>query len=358
MKKTLVALAALAVSGASFAQVTMTGNFEYHFESYDNTATGQSSGMGVDSSELYFNVVEDLGGGMKAEVNMGIGGLDRSGESGFTARTASNQTAAAYGMDGSIKLSNAIGSVTLKTARGADYLSGGISGVAGFGMDGKIFDNRSIRDSIGFSIPVGAGFKIGASFAEPDHINSWATASGTAANATVSCDGGEGSGSAGCTGARKNSYSLDYAAGAIAANLTYATYDNKPTLGKTDYLFDGALSYDFGVAKVGVGAEGKYYVNSGNRQDVLVGVSVPVGAASIGAQWGQRAFKGYTNSVTASGYSVGLTYNLSKRTYAIVDYAKYDTGAANQSKDADVTALSAGGLSSTNQYRFILGHNF
>jgi predicted porin len=344
MKKTLVALAALAVSGASFAQVTMTGNFEYHFESKDTSGV-QSSGFGTDTSELYFNVVEDMGGGLKTTVNMGIAGLDRSGESTSLSTTNVGATCCGrgtYGLDGSIAISSSVGSVTLKTARGADYLSGGVAGVAGYGLDGKIFDSRSIRDSISFSAPVMAGLKVGASFAEPDQTSSTAT------------DGGEGTGSAGNTKGRKNTYSIAYAGGPLAADFAYATYDNKPANGNTDYLWDAGASYDFGIAKVGAGFENKYYVNSGNRFDTLIGVSVPVGAASINAQYANRAFRSFGTDQNASIWSLGVTYNLSKRTYAIADYAKWDGGAAN----VTTAAAASLGFTSVSYYRFILGHNF
>ena len=65
MKKTLVALAALAATGA-FAQVTMTGEFAYVFQQSTNGTGAQKSGQSVDTSEIYWDAKEDLGGGMRA----------------------------------------------------------------------------------------------------------------------------------------------------------------------------------------------------------------------------------------------------------------------------------------------------
>lgn len=73
MKKTLIALAALAAT-ASFAQVTLSGRIALGLGSY--SATGATAGAGADaaartkvdeySSRLRFAVNEDLGGGMRA----------------------------------------------------------------------------------------------------------------------------------------------------------------------------------------------------------------------------------------------------------------------------------------------------
>ena len=67
MKKTLVALAALAATGA-FAQVTITGNLAMGYAVATNVANGGGdvSGLGVDTSEIDFAATEDLGGGVKA----------------------------------------------------------------------------------------------------------------------------------------------------------------------------------------------------------------------------------------------------------------------------------------------------
>jgi len=75
MKKTLVALAALAAAGASFAQTTngqpgfqVTGNWNAGYSANDykgNTAAGfEQNGFGT--SQLNFRGLEDLGGGMSA----------------------------------------------------------------------------------------------------------------------------------------------------------------------------------------------------------------------------------------------------------------------------------------------------
>jgi predicted porin len=354
MKKTLVAMAVLAASGASFAQVTMTGNFEYHYraDSFSGTgAPGDHSGMGVDSSELYFNAVEDIGGGTKATMNMGIGGLDRSSESGTGAFSLNNCCGnSTYGMDASLAISTAsMGTFTVKTARGADYLSGGVAGVAGYGLDGWIFDSRSVRDSIGYSIPVGP-VKLSFSHAEPNQV--------AANTAAAGYDFGEGFGATGSSAQRKDTIGVNYAAGALVVDAGYASYDNKPTNGKTDYLYDLSASYDFGAAKLGGGLESRAYVGGGTRVDYLVGVSVPVGAVTLGLQFASRALKSSQTGVgdtTANSTALTANYALSKRTYLAANYAREDnTNAAN----ANAAAGIVGDQIAMTRAQILIGHNF
>jgi len=75
MKKSLVALAALAASGAAMAQVTIAGVIDSAYYSYDSKSrdgTLRLAGQGVGDgswagSRIRFSGVEDLGQGMKAE---------------------------------------------------------------------------------------------------------------------------------------------------------------------------------------------------------------------------------------------------------------------------------------------------
>ena len=81
MKKTLIALAVLAASGASFAQVTITGNYTAGYRVSSGvgaTATANGAdqgGLGNDTSALTFEAKEDLGGGMAAGAKMSVDGL-------------------------------------------------------------------------------------------------------------------------------------------------------------------------------------------------------------------------------------------------------------------------------------------
>jgi len=88
MKKTLVALAATAATGA-FAQVAITGNIDLGLLGINSqTATGNYNGLAasnISTSTLAFSGSEDLGGGLKAGFKL---------ESTLTANTASSLDAA------------------------------------------------------------------------------------------------------------------------------------------------------------------------------------------------------------------------------------------------------------------------
>jgi predicted porin len=69
MKKTLIALAAVAVSGAAFAQSTVqiTGNMDVGLVKAGDAKGAFTHGGANSTPSLNFNVVEDLGGGMSAQ---------------------------------------------------------------------------------------------------------------------------------------------------------------------------------------------------------------------------------------------------------------------------------------------------
>jgi predicted porin len=149
---------------------------------------------------------------------------------------------------------------------------------------------------------------------EPDQVSS-----------TV--DTGEGYGATGSSKQRKDAIGVNYSAGSLVVDAGYTSYDNKPANTATDYLYDLSASYDFGVAKLGGGIESRSYVGGGTRLDTLVGVSVPVGALTVGLQFASRALKSSQTGVadaTANSTALTAVYNLSKRTYMAANYYRED----------------------------------
>jgi predicted porin len=171
-------------------------------------------------------------------------------------------------------------------------------------------------------------------------------------------DTGEGYGATGSKDQRKDSIGVNYSAGSLVVDAAYVAYDNKPTNGKTDYLYDLSGSYDFGVAKLGAGVESRSYLGGGTRTDMLIGVSVPVGAVTLGAQFASRALKSAQNGVadaTANSSGVTATYNLSKRTYLTANYLREDNANAANASAATPAALDGATFTRT---QLIIGHNF
>jgi hypothetical protein len=314
MKKTLIALAVLAASGASFAQATVTGNVSMgYLQSTMGSAAGgvDASGFGVDTAELYFDAVENLGGGSKVSAKLGFDTVSRGG---------------VIGGDTLLVYSNAqMGTLTLGSTRGADYLTGGIAAVGNKGLDGAITSARASNDFVSYSFPITPAFKLG--FSHTEGAKTGATPSTTPASNMLGLGLGAGAAGTDIGEQRRNMVYVDYAAGALVANVGYGSYDqqgNTATNFKT--ITRGAVSYDLGMAKLGAGFDNRVYV-TGNRMDYAVGVMVPVGSAlSVGALFAQRTYND-TNDVTKdgtrTGYSLRANYALSKMTSVVFDYQNY-----------------------------------
>ncbi|PQA77596.1 porin [Rhodoferax sp. TS-BS-61-7] len=357
MKKSLIALAVLAASGASFAQVTITGNFTTGYKQTSiaaatttaqgvtqnlaggtgGNAAGDSSGLGIDTSLITFSAKEDLGGGMSVAAEMSIDGLSRGGVAGG---------------DSSLKLTTSVGRVTLQTYKPVDYLSGGISGVGGAGMDNKVFPARSLKDAIGFDT------KIGPVFVGIAHMEQ-ASTSGASGTTGVGAGLGVGaSGSATTVGQRLNSFSVTYVGGPLIANLNYLVYDNRSdgNLGNVSYkdVIRTAASYDFGSFKLGGGFSQLTTVSGATLADGLVAVSVPVGKLTLGANFASETANGFTAGVysgsplivlgagavdqSRTGYGLSASYALSKRTSLIANYANWQAfnGASQRNNETNL----------------------
>jgi predicted porin len=112
MKKTLIALAAVAVSGAAFAQATITGSIAFSVQS---TVADSKNRLDLSDADINFAASEDLGGGMKASVSTSISNEALRGNS-----TAANNT--------TIALSGGFGTIAyVNVLSGQAKLSAGVS---------------------------------------------------------------------------------------------------------------------------------------------------------------------------------------------------------------------------------------
>ena len=330
MKKTLVALAVLAASGASFAQVTITGELAMGFKSTTTagaTTDSTSSGLGVNTSGIWFNATEDLGGGMKMSADMGIEGLDRSMEGGTL-----------YGTNGVLTLSTSAFTFKLLAEEQNPTLSGTVAGVAPgwLGQDGKLFASNSNRDAMSLSTAIG-----------PVTV-AW--------KHTESAAGlGEGKGSTGNSGQGNEGFSAKYSAGALTATAAYNMYDNKGGAGSfavSDNKLTLAAVYDLGVAKIGAGYQSAKKT-SGSTTDTYLAFAVPMGALTIGGEFGNS--KDDLNGTvvagradgTRTGMGLGASYALSKRTTVQLGYRSWDN-----------VANSGLGYGKDTQTRLYLDHTF
>ena len=325
MKKSLVALAVLAASGASIAQVSITGNLTAGFQSTTDASNNTASGLGVDNAEIVFSATEDLGAGLKASAKLGLVDASRG-----NIRNNSNVNTGFGPGDSELAISGGFGKLALSTSRGVDYLSGGVAGVAGIKMDERVFGQRTSTDSVSYLVPVGP-VSVGLSYSEPnDKLGLGLGTSGLPVTSTAS---------------RQVALAIQYADGPLVADAAYLSDENVGDKGH----YRASASYDFGVVKVAGGLERAALDAPSVKKtttDMLLGVSVPMGALTLGANWAQRELSDQVTSVdngSYNGYGLKASYALSKRTALSADYANW-SGTVNGNKQS--------------QYNVLLSHSF
>jgi len=321
MKKTLVALAVLAASGASFAQATITGQYGYGYKS-TTTGTATSSGLGMSDSNVVFGATEDLGGGMKASAQMKLDGLTR---------------AKVGGGDSFVSLSSSMGTLTLGlieydtdlpdqfgTFLGATVATAAVAGS----------DSERVADFARYDVAFGP-------------VGVWVRHTEAAAGT------GLGVGAASSTAQRLNTLGASYAAGPLSAKFDYSVYDNKDAVGFVGYDNRATLggNYNLGVATIGLGYQRTAWTKGASVSDTFIGATTSFGAVDLGVDYLNSKVDGYdaaaaTTGVdkTYSGWGLQAKYNLSKRTNVRFRYYSADTTLANTDK--------------TNSFALALYHNF
>lgn len=338
MKKTLIALAVLAASGASFAQssVTLYGILDIGY-SKNNTATDTT--FGINNGGISFHTPsrfgmkgsEDLGGGLKANFDLQTGNMDL--ENGNVAGIAAKSAISADGKSVTTTATNNFFNreawVGLSGNFGATRLgrttSVATQGQAGFDLNG--ISSSSAMSNIGISPVTWYGSSRRSSQLQYTTPMMGGFDAGLAA--TLSGDN-----------AGKSTFSgrVNYANGPIAAGVTAES--KRADANRTAWAVAG--SYDFGVAKVSAGyvVSELETVASGSVQGgkgLHIGVKAPLGAAYVGAQYAKNT----TNKDSAIEGFAG--YNLSKRTSVYLDAVRvnYNNGALNDTTKYGVGVLHA-----------------
>lgn len=354
MKKTLIALAAVAATSAAFAQssVTVFGVVDAGYNSKSWKADGgknaKSTGVvdgALAGSRFGFRGVEDLGGGLKAEF-MIEQGLSPTSAGLTNARTASS----GFQIEGA---STGLTGRSTTSLNRQSFL--GVSG--GFGAVRLGYQYTNVYELATLSgYHAGAEGVHGADFA---HVAGFAYVGGTRANAityispkfggfTAQFQYGAGTGlqsfennitTASADGqfeAKRTSIMGKYAAGPLSVALAYTAHKNgtsspgpsKPATVTANLTQLGA-SYDFGMAKVG------FTYNTGDN-DIAdktsyreldaysLSASVPFGSTSLVVAYHDIDEKnGNGTKITdGSGYQFGVVHSLSKRTAAYAFYGR------------------------------------
>jgi predicted porin len=349
MKKTLIALAAIgAMTGFAHAQssVTLYGLVDADVQAYKtSTVVGTTvqpltqrriETDGLNGNRWGMRIREDLGGGLAAIANL---------ESGFAIDTgASAQGGLLFGRRANVGLNGGFGTVTIgRNSSSYDDVSADHAMMAQ-----TIFDPSNTNNGFSLAQVTAAGSAASAA-ALLNHAGRTWVGYGTRFNNSVkyiSPTFGGFSGSVMYAFGEDKTTTVN-ASKSISANLKYAngpltvsggyqseqtantnvgianpnTATGKPALENT--LLN--VAYDFGVAKVGAGFNRAKYKDvvvpvylGGNgtatyaaQKEVSLSVAVPIGAATISADYAQS--KGDTLG-KSTGFGVQALYSLSKRT--------------------------------------------
>ena len=339
MKKSLVALAALAAS-AAFAQssVTISGGVSMGVQqstvrAADGTVSGQLTRIAgadiVTGNSVYFTAVEDLGGGLKVtgQIQQRLGA---TAGAGTTAPTDNQNTWLATG-DLFVQVDAGFGSI-----KAGKYTFASNAGYNAFGV-------RALTSLAVTAAATGMGGDNTVQYTTPSISGLTATLGVSVPGTKVGQDPALG-------------LKLNYAAGPLAVQFAQTSSVNGDAraasgavaavtaTGKIMVSTLGA-NYDFGAAKLWT----SYFRRKGDLPAVATapdangftaGISVPVGAATFKAGVMSNA----KTDVLVDRTSYGVDYSLSKRTMLIAEYARDKRAASNDQ--------------ATNNYFVGLSHTF
>ena len=342
MKKSLIALAVLAASGAAMAQssVTLYGVADAavtHVNGDDNW-TGLDSGANK-TSRLGFRGVEDLGGGLKANfvleggfnLDAGDGKSGGATDSGFQFKRQS--TVGLAGNFGEVRLGRELTAAYNATAR---YDVFGSVGIAHSQLwdDGKNLDtttfadpyhyttNQRVSNAITYVSPNFSGFKVAANYGFGEIAGE--NRDGRYFGGGLTYDNGPLSLGLGAERLNK---------GNGAAMQAQSSHD------LTAWSLGG--SYDLGVAKLLAGyrqSTAKDVLGLGDLKNrgYMLAVTAPVGPGLVRAAYNRYEAKFDGEKGVTDQFGLGYVYNLSKRT------SVYGTYAYIKNKDDNALNLSVG----------------
>jgi predicted porin len=299
MKKTLVAVAAIAAFSTAQAEVTITGVVE---TAVVNTGGATLLKNGTNGTEIDFGLSDDLGNGLKATASVAVLASPFDGVAGQNNKAIGRTTSS--GATGSVSLYNSyiglssadFGSVKLGQQFSPTFNAGAVGDVGGRnglssyqagGLTGQV------ASSITYSTPTFAGLTVQVQKAL-DSSSAMTPALGK---------GYQG-------------YSVTYANGGLTAAIAGA---QKSTDGTTGGLTEqvAGINYDFGMAKLYAGWSGKNASTTLGTSASGVGIAVPLGAVTLSVGTSKQ------KTTTANDYTV--VYAFSKRT---LGYAGMNTTTA------------------------------
>jgi predicted porin len=293
MKKTLIALAAVAVSSAAMAQATVSGNIGFAYESATQAGTASKSGYGLTDSNITFRATEDLGGGVSATAAMAFNNFGRD--------------RATTGRDVTLTVNGGFGTVFAgEVEAGSPLVSIGAGPVRGLDVDA--FSTKASNTSIlRYTSPAFSGVRVFAGILDTNAVASTDNAITNLSDTTVVAD------TKAVTKPAKQ-FGLTYAGGplTVAADISqFSTEANANYKSRTRIT----AVYNAGVAVVGLGHQTfDNRTTAVEPKTTTFGVSVPLNQITLGLQRINTTGSGATAGKKAEGTAIGVKYALSKRT--------------------------------------------
>ena len=377
MKKSLFALAAVgAFAGAAQAQssVTVYGVLDIGLAQTANTNTNTSavatkatmSNTGVGSGNLATSVIgfrgtEDLGGGLKAgfhlEYGVGDVGTGANGGTGAssTAADAAGNTAGS-GMGFAARLSF----VSLESQMGTLRLGRQTQSVHGVIAAGMPMGTNNVVGQM-YSSGSNANPNSSAIRAQDVYVNraiTYVTPKFSGATLEVQT-ATQNYGTNGTVAASKTSQTgaaLNYSAGKFTAGLGGYNQQSTSSAGAstTTKVVGASATYDFGALKAFVAYQSNKQENGAGAEIVKtsatsVGISAPIDNATTvfastfkGTRSGNTANSTSLGSNDLSGFQVGATYNLSKRSALYAIYGSQEIKSSTSTSKVESTGGAVG----------------
>jgi predicted porin len=344
MKKSLIALAVLAASGAAMAQSTVNlyGRVDAWLGSVNvdngttSTRTTKLDSGGATSTRWGMMGSEDLGGGLKANFQL---------EQGFASDTG---TGANFGRQAWVGFSGGFGEVRLGNVTTAyDDVNGSSNAIFDSDLSPMNGNDANAKVAAVFNSVRYTGNPTNVIYYHAPTMGGFSGAISYGLNETDN----------NVVGTANTSLNLTYGAGPFAAQFGYQVEKTDGQASDVKFTRLGA-SYNFGVAtaKLVYGAvkNGESlsnalttgalkYKDGASTSEYLLGVDVPVGAAlTLSGAYATSDDNDTAGDAKRSGYSVGALYNLSKRTALYGGYKSAKIDFAGATPDAKVTILAVG----------------
>jgi hypothetical protein len=315
MKKTLIALAAVAVSSAAMAQVTVSGNVAANY----NKVGTDDAVTSIADSDLTFRANEDLGGGMTASAFFTIESMNNRG---YTATRTTDGAAAGGGgtsaatdafnangptnADSGISLRGGFGTVAVNNTRSTNMAAS--ANVFGGSITNGFYNTVATRPNVQVLSYTSPALIPGLNVAVAQ-ANVSNTAASQASKITV--------------------VGASYAAGPLSLGVQQKSYNTSAAAivsGTEKKQTEGFVRYDAGVAVIGLGYGSK--TTTTGKAMTSYGISVPMGAITLGVEGAKRDVAEFQN--------YGVRYALSKRTALHLTAGKYQTTAANSQNQSRI----------------------